>query len=192
MTRFLPKAALAGSALVLSIAAAQAGGDCRGGACYRLVKTPPAFETVSQQVMVRPPQKIARHIPAQFDTVHETVVVQPARTFARHIPPRFAVQAETVMVAPASKRWEVSVDIFGNKTGCWVTVPAQYATVHRKVMVSPGGVVHETVPAVTAQRARTVMVRPASVSYDHVPGVYETRYHQVMTHPGSKHWARAY
>ena len=79
MTRFLPKAAIAGSALVLSLGAAQARGDCHGAACYRLVKTPPAFETVSQQVMVRPPQKIARHIPAEFDTVHETVVVQPAR-----------------------------------------------------------------------------------------------------------------
>ncbi len=189
MRNFLSMAAVAATTVLLSTPAALAGGDCYGSACYRLVKTPPSFATVSEQVMVRPGHKVARHIPAEFDTVSETVVVRPERTVARHIPAVYGTKAETVMVAPASQRWVVRVDAFGNKVGCWETVPAQYSTVHRQVVIREAQVVHETIPAVTAQRARTVMVRPASVAYDHVPAVYETRHRQVMTHPGSKHWA---
>lgn len=192
MTRFIPKMAAAGSALLLSTAFAAAGGDCHGSACYRLVKTPPSFATVSEQVQVRPPMQVARRLPAEFATVHETVVVRPAQVTARHIPAVYGVQHEKVMVSPASRRWQVTVDAHGNKVGCWVDVPAQFALRERTVVIREAQVVHETIPAVTAQRARVVMVRPPAVTYDHVPAVYETRHHQVMTHPGSKSWQRAY
>ncbi|MCO4053583.1 MAG: hypothetical protein HEQ16_05915 [Bosea sp.] len=186
---FASMSLIALGALVLGAASAQAGTPCHGAHCYKLVETPPAFRHVAEEVMVRPPQRVARHVPAQFETVTETVTIRPARTVAHHVPARYAVEAETVMIAPARKVWQVSVNMFGEKVGCWVDVPAQYATRHRHVRVRDARLVHETIPAIHAERSRAVMVRPPTIEYDVVPPVYRTRHRQVMVHPGSKAWA---
>lgn len=188
MSKHLSRIALAGAAILVSAAAAQAGGHCHGSACYRLVKTPPAYETVSEQVMVRPAQRIARHIPAEYGSVAETVVVRPERTVARHIPAVYGTTSEKVMVAPARQEWRVTYDAHGNKVGCWVKVPAQYAVQHRQVVIREAQVAHETIPAVTSVRHRKVVVRPASVTHDVIPAEYSTRHRHVMVHPGSKSW----
>jgi hypothetical protein len=188
---FAASSMFAAAALMLGTTAAMAGGHCQGSACYKLVVTPPAYAQVSEQVLVRPAQRIARHIPAEYGTVSETVTVRPAQTFARHIPAVYGTTAETVLVSPARKVWQVSVDAHGHKVGCWITVPAQYATRHRQVVIREAQVVHETIPAVHAERHRRVLVRPASVAHDVIPAAYETRHRHVMVHPGSKAWAPA-
>ncbi|MGL4439651.1 MAG: hypothetical protein ACRCUE_10275 [Bosea sp. (in: a-proteobacteria)] len=189
MTKFALKLALASGVLMSASVAAVAGGDCRGSACYKLVVTPPAYQTVSEQVMVRPSQRIARHIPAEYGTVSETVTVRHAQTIARHIPAVYGTTAETVMVAPAGKVWQISYDAHGNKVGCWVSTPARYATQHRRVVVREAQTVHHTIPAVHAQRHRQVVVRHAAVEYDTIPAAYQTNHRHVMVHPGSKAWA---
>ena len=189
MSRFVAKSIFAAAAIALGSTAAVAGGQCQGGSCYKLVVTPPAYSHVAEQVLVRPAQRIARHIPAEYGTVSETVTVRPAQTFARRIPAVYGTTAETVMVAPERKVWQVSIDAHGHKVGCWVTVPAQYATRHRQVVIREAQVVHETIPAVHAERHRRVLVRPATVEHEVIPAAYETRHRQVMVHPGSKAWA---
>ena len=194
MSRFVAKSVVAKSifaaaAITLGSTAAMASGNCQGASCYKLVVTPPAYSEVAEQVLVRPAQRIARHIPAEYGTVSETVTVRPAKTFSRHIPAVYGTTAETVMVAPARKVWQISIDAHGQKVGCWVTVPAQYATRHRQVVIREAQVVHETIPAVHAERHRRVLVRPATVAHDVIPAAYETLHRQVMVHPGSKAWA---
>lgn len=194
MSRFVAKSVVAktffaAAAITLGSGAAMAGANCHGGSCYRLVVTPPAYSEVAEQVLVRPPQRLARHIPAEYGTVSETVTVRPAHTFSRHIPAVYGTSAETVMVAPARKVWQISIDANGQKVGCWITVPAQYATRHRQVLIREAQVVHETIPAVHAERHRRVLMRPATVTHDVIPAAYETRHRQVMVHPGSRAWA---
>jgi hypothetical protein len=194
MSRFVAKSVVAktffaAAAITLGSGAAMAGANCQGGSCYRLVVTPPAYSEVAEQVLVRPAQRLARYIPAEYGSVSETVTVRPAQTFSRHIPAVYGTTAETVMVAPARKVWQISIDAHGQKVGCWVTVPAQYATRHRQVVIREAQVVHETIPAVHAERHRRVLVRPATVAHDVIAAAYETRHRQVMVHPGSKAWA---
>ncbi len=55
------------------------------------------------------------------------------------------------MVHPARKVWQVTRDGWGREVGCWVTVPAQYATQHRQVMVSEERVVYDTILPSTAR-----------------------------------------
>jgi hypothetical protein len=182
----LRSAMFAAVVLGASAVTAQAGGGCKN--CYEKVVTPPVYRTVAEQVLVRPAQTVAHATPAQYGTVHETVMVRPAQTVARHIPAVTQTVAETVMVSPARKEWQVTVDAHGRKIGCWVKIPAQYATQHRTVVVRPAGVVHETIPAQYATQARTVMVRPAQVHHQVIPAEYGVRHRTEMVAPASAHW----
>jgi hypothetical protein len=183
MLRTLPLAAVV---LGASIAAANAGGGCK--TCYEKVVAPPVYRTVPETVMVRPAQTVAHTTPAEYGTVHEKVLVRPAQTVARHIPAVMGSVAETVMVSPARKEWQVTVDAHGRKIGCWVKIPAQYATQHRAVVIRPAGVAHDVIPAQYGVQARTVMTRPAQVHHQVIPAEYATRHRTEMVHPGSASW----
>ncbi|RDJ20439.1 hypothetical protein DWF00_04540 [Bosea caraganae] len=185
---------LAGSALaaglLLGAQGAQAA-DCSGAACYKLVKKPALYRTVSKTYLARPAQTQARIVPAEYGYVTENVLVQPAQTIPHHRPATYSSVSEKVMISPPTQRWEVSRDMFGNTVGCWVEVPAQYGYRQRTVEVSPPTVEYETVAAVYVPRQRQVMLRPTQVVRETIPPVYETVQRQVMVSPGASFWEPA-
>jgi hypothetical protein len=185
---------LAGSALAAALLLGAQGAeaaDCYGAACYRLVRTPPVYQTIEKTYLARPAQRQARLIPAQYDYVTEQVLMQPAQTIPHHRPATFSSVSEKVMISPPSRRWDVSRDAFGNVVGCWVDVPAQFGYQQRTVEVSPATVEYETIPAVYVPRQRKVMVRATQVIHETIPPVYKTVQRQVMVSPGSQEWAPA-
>jgi hypothetical protein len=173
-------------ALGATVVSAEAGGGCK--TCYEKVVTPPVYRTSAETVLVRPAQTVAHTTPAEYGTVHDKVMVRPAQTVARHIPAVMGSVAETVMVSPARKEWQVTVDAHGRKIGCWVKIPAQYATQHRTVVVRPAGVVHDVIPAQYGVQARTVMTRPAQVHHQVIPAEYGVRHRTEMVSPGTASW----
>lgn len=179
-------ATLALAAITTGSGAAMAGEAC--GHCYRKVVTPPVYSEVSETVMVRPPHAYFRHIPAEYGTVREKVLLRPEQTVAHRVPAELRQVAETVLVAPASRQWQVSRDAWGREIGCWVKVPARYATEYRTVVVRPASVEYETLPAVYTTRERTVVVRQGTIEKQYVPAVYGTRTREVMVAPASAHW----
>jgi hypothetical protein len=184
-SRFARVAGAAACLAVLSASPALAGQQC-----YRHVVTPAVYGTVVEKVVVAPERVVARRIPAEYGLVSERVVVRPERVVARHIPAEYGVVAESVMVRPAGKVWQVSRDAHGAAVGCWVDVPPVYATRHRKVVVRPASVVHETIPAIVKDVTRKVVVRPASVVHETIPAVYGVRHHKVMVAPATSGWQR--
>lgn len=176
---------VAGATAMMGATGAEAG-DCHH--CYRKVVTPPVYSTVDETVMVRAAQTHYRHVPAVYGTVAETVMVAPERTVAHRVPATYRNVAETVQVSPASKVWQVSRDRHGREIGCWVKVPARFATQYRSVMVQPASVTYETVPAQYATRQRTVLVRQRYVQRELAPAVYATRQRTVMVAPASASW----
>jgi hypothetical protein len=183
MLRTIPLAAIV---LGSSIAAANAGGGCK--TCYEKVVHPPVYRTVPETVMVRPAQTVAHATPAQYGTVHERVLVRPAQTVARHIPAVMGSVAETVMVAPARKEWQMKRDAHGREIGCWVKIPAQYATQHRAVVIRPAQTVHDVIPAEYGTRARTVVTRPAQVHHQVIPAEFATRHRTELVQPATASW----
>lgn len=119
----------------LGASPALAGGGCGGSRCYREDYTPAQYETVQERVLLRAPRTYARVIPAEYGQV-----------------------SETVMVSPGGRTWQVTRDAYGRAVGCWVDVPARYATRHRTVQVSAEQVVPVAVPAVYGTRSHTVQV----------------------------------
>lgn len=200
--RLLSLSALATTALMGLAAPAVAGGcttsscyrapvsSCGGGSCYKLVTAPPVYDTVNESYIVRPERTFSKVIPAQYDTVIEKVVIQPERRIARQIPAQYKTVSEKVLISPATKRWEVSRDAYGQTTGCWVHVPAQYGYQQRTVEVSPASVEYDVVPAVYGERSRRVMVSASRVEHQTIPAEYATRQRQVMVSAGSQYWAK--
>lgn len=126
---------------------ALAGGGCGGSQCYREEYTPAQYETVQERVLLRAPRTYARVIPAEYGSV-----------------------SETVMVSPGGRTWQVTRDAHGRAVGCWVDVPARYATRHRTVQVSAEQVVPVAVPAVYGTRSHTVQVSAPSRGWVPVGG----------------------
>ena len=179
------------AALVLGASAAQAGGGCRGSACYNLVNTPPVYGTIDETYQVRPAQVQRRVVPAEYETVTDTVMIAPERRIPHHRAAVYETVTEKVLISSATRRWEVTRDAYGNTVGCWVDVPARYGYQSRRVEVSPATIDYETVPAVYTQRQRQVMTRPTQVVREEIPAVYETRQRQVMVSAGSQYWSRS-
>ncbi|KQP53588.1 hypothetical protein [Methylobacterium sp. Leaf106] len=132
----LSASALAGALFGASILAtsAQAGG-CGGAECYRHVTTPPVYDTVSERVLVR-----------------------PARTVFRSIPPVYETVSEQVQVSPGGRVWQTRRDAYGETIGCWVEIPPRFAVRHRRILAQPGQTIPETIPAEYASVQRSVLV----------------------------------
>ncbi|AWN36123.1 hypothetical protein [Methylobacterium radiodurans] len=143
-------AALAGAVLIA--APAQAGG-CAGTACYRYVSTPPVFDTVQENVLVRPPRTVYRTTPPVYDTV-----------------------AEKVMVSPGGRVWTTRRGPYGELEGCWVSTPPRFAVRHRQVLVQPAQSIPETIPPEYATVSRRVLVAPARAGWVPSGGGYGPGY----------------
>ena len=146
-----PVARLASFAAVLGglacfSAPAMAGG-CYGSECYRHVSTPPVFDTVQENVLVRPPRTVYRTVPPVYDTV-----------------------SERVMVSPGGRVWQTSRGPYGDLVGCWVTTPPQFAVRSRTVLVRPAQSIPETIPPQYANVSRRVLVAPARSGWVPVGG----------------------
>jgi hypothetical protein len=184
-------AAAASAALLLGATAAQAGGGCRGAACYNLVQTPPVYGTIAETRMVRKEQTRRHVVPARYEYVTEKVMIQPARKIPVQVEGQYYSVSEKVMISPGGKRWEVTTDAYGRTTGCWVYDEPQYGFRQRVVESAPARTEYKIIPAVYTERQRRVMVEPTRVVHETLPAGYETRHRKVLVSPGSQHWQRA-
>ena len=177
-------AALAGAAiLALSSVGTQA------QQCYRRVIDPPQYSTIVEQVLVAPAREAREYLPAVTRQVEQTVVVRPERTVSRLAPAEYALRADTVEVSPAHREWRTR-DEDGEMIGCWVSVPARFAQVMRRVLIAPAHVETQTLPEQTATRTATEVVEPAHFVVHEIPAQYATRQRPALVSPGGAHWAR--
>ncbi len=145
---------------------------------------PAQYEWGERRVLVSPGREVRRTVPATYRSVTETVVISPATTRVERIEPVFDTVTEQQLVRPAHTEWRrtyvgpdgvlppgAQVQPTGEVV-CLVEVPAQYATVQRKVMREPGRTVETPVPAVTQTVTRQVIDQPAHEVVERSPPVY--------------------
>lgn len=149
-------AALVGAALAVSSLPALAGGECRN--CYREVVEPPVYQTSVEPVLVRGPRTGAYVIPARYATVREQVEIEPARQV-----------------------WQVSVDQWGRRVGCWVTLPARTEWRNRRVVSHPAEIVPVAMPTVYGVRQTRVMVAPSRPGWEPVQDISDFRVESVVS-----------
>lgn len=148
---------------------------------YMGTKTIPAtYEFVDTQVLVTPPRTEQVTIPAVYRTVHETVLVAPERQEPFTVPAVWQNYSERVLVRPGYVTWKPGSGVFGRASTaqgellCRVEVPAEYAMVQRRRMVTPERQELRTIAAVTRSETRQEIAVPARVEQREVPAVYRT------------------
>lgn len=143
-------------------------------------EAPARYEMVDTQVLVKEPTTEQVVIPGVYRTFTETVVVSPERVEPVLVPATWQTYSERVMVRPAYATWKPGCDVLGRPAAaagdalCRVEVPAQFAQVQRRRVVTPESVASRTIPAVTRQVTRRELVTPARVEARAVPAQYRT------------------
>ena len=140
---------LAAGALSLSSSLAAAGGYGCTGDCYTPAYVPPTYGAVTEKYVARAPETYALTTPARYATVWDTVQTGGGRS------------------------WSVTRDPYtGRLVGCWITKPATYARVPRRVMVQAPKVVPYAVPAQVGYRSQTYLASPGHKVWAPIPRDY--------------------
>ena len=183
------------------------------GECFARVFVPPAYKTVSEQVLKRSASEKLEIIPAQYEWVNEQVMVKAASERIEVVPAKYGWVEEKVLVKAASNRLEQvpakyewveeqvlekeahvvwkkgrgPIERVDNTTGeimCLVEVPASYKTVKKMVMVAPPGTRNVDLPAEYKTVKKRVVLEPARERTITIPAEYETvRVRKMVTPP---------
>ena len=188
--------AACGGIALLQLAGTDAARAADPHACYRAVHVPAVTRTVHDRVLVSPSRTIQTHVeprvrtqkrrvlvrtgrekrvvhPARERVVKRRVLVSPERTLVRHVAPKYRTVARKTLVRRARTLHKPCVR-HGRHAMCAVHVPAKYALVHDKVLVSPGRTVREHVPARYTTRVHREIVSPRVTEKVHVAPRYRT------------------
>jgi hypothetical protein len=202
--------AVAAAALLapLGPVAAEAGHDCghhRHAECYKAVTSPDLYTTRHKSVMVKPGWWESRTEPAVYGSRQKKVMVQAGQTVWHTQPAQWGVVHEKKVVRPGYDRWVRSGghhrrDLFSlirhphghpghvHDVMCKEHVPAEMATVERKVMVAPEKKVAQHIPARYEWVDEPYLIRPAkTVRVYHAP-VYDTVHERVLVQKGTTTW----
>jgi hypothetical protein len=155
---------------------------------------PAVYDWAERQVLVEPAHTERHVIPATYRSITETEVVTPATVRVERIDPIFDIVPEQVMTRPAHTEWRrtfvgpdgvMPADARVEATGevvCLIEIPAEYATVPRRVLREPGHTIETPVPAVTRTVTRQVIDQAEQVTETEIPAVYRTeRYQRLVT-----------
>jgi hypothetical protein len=132
---------------------------------------PAEFETVTEQVLVKPATTRLVPVPAEYkmenervevspavyETITKTVLIKPATTRAIEIPAEYQTVTKQIVKTPAQTRT--------------IEIPAEYKSVSKQVETSPG--VFETI-------TESVLVKEAYTRIETIPAEYETVTEQVL------------
>lgn len=174
--------------------------DPQPGECYARVFVPPKTRQVAKRVLseeggdelvVRPAEyrwtmrtieveaesERMELIPARFEMQNRTIVIEPAREEVKVIPAEYKTVEERVVVREAYQTWRRGdglIQDFDRATGevlGFVTVPAEYEVMKRRVLERPATVERRQIPAKTETVKVRVMVEPPRVRRIKVPAV---------------------
>lgn len=173
------------------------------GECFARVFVPPAYETVSREMLKQESSERIEIIPAKYSTVteevmiedaserleiipakyammNEKVLVKPATSHLVEVPARYAKTSEKVLVAPAHQVWKKGngpiqrVDQATGEIMCLVDIPAEYRTVTKTVLQSPATTKTASEPAVYKTIQKRVMSQPPKTNMVKIPAKYKT------------------
>ena len=161
---------------------------------------PAVYGVEQKQIVVREARTEFITIPATYRTVTETIVIRPESTRSEFIPGTYETVTEQVLVREAHTEWRPGrAGGPGGKYGyehpqaikvlptgdvlCLIEVPAEYRSVTRQVLKTPGHTVEMTIPAETKVITRQVIDQEAHVEKRVIPAEYSTVTVRVITTP---------
>lgn len=170
--------------------------DAMQGECFARVFVPPAYRTVTENVLIEASHDRIEAVPAKYEMVEERILVKEASSKIETIPAKYDWAEEKVMVSQAHTTWKKGrglIEKVDNTTGeimCLVEVPAEYKTVKKRVMVQPQTTRVIEIPA----EYQTVKVRklfsPAREEVIKVPAKYQAIERTEQVSDGKMEWRK--
>ena len=187
--------------------------DAKAGECYSKVIVPAVFETVTEEVMVKPETSTVEIIPATYDVQEKEVLVKEASTKLVAVPATYRTVTEEVEVAPARTEWVTNLGRRGipaspallaaAKTSgvdlsaaqpeqCFTEhyLPAKFVTNEKEVLVKEEAEEIAITDAQFEQAEETVMVKASAKNKVLVKAEYEVIEEQVMIEPAKAVWKK--
>lgn len=187
--------------------------DAKPGECYSKVIVPAVFETVSEEVLVKPETSTVEIVPAVFDIQEKEVLVKEAYTRLKAVPAKYRTETEEVEVSPARSEWVTRLDRRGipaspallaaavtngvdlesaKPSQCFSEyyVPAKFETTEKEVLVKEEAEQISIADAQYEQTEETVMVKASSKDKVLVEAEYEVVEEQVMVEPAKAVWKK--
>lgn len=162
----------------------------RATSCYQKVARPATYTTMARQVMLKPGWWELRTLPAEYRQEHYRTLVQAERTSFEATSAVYETVAATAVVRRGYSTWVRKTGHGYREVMCKVEVPAEIATLYKKVLVSHGSRVARRQPAVYATATRSVLVRGGRKSRVYHPPVHGVVSERVLVSPGSYGWRR--
>lgn len=148
-------------------------------ASTELVVTPARYEWVDEEVKIEEEAEIIEVTPARFEIEKREVVIEPERREVSVEPAEYEIVSEPVQVRAAYSTWRrcdanERLEDDASQVMCFVTVPAEYRTVERRVVSKPAQLVTRIIPAKTVQIDVKVMVERPRRRIRRIPAVTRT------------------
>lgn len=177
--------------------------NAKPGECYARVWVEPAYQTVTERVLLKPETERFEIVPARYETVSESVLLKEASTELEVVPAVYEWVEESVLVKPESKKlvevpavyetvtervlvkpattvWKKGqgpiqkIDEATGEIMCLVEVPAEYKTVTKQVLKTPATTREVVVPAEYSTVRKRVMKTPPTTREIAIPAEYNT------------------
>ena len=187
--------------------------DAKPGECYSKVIVPAVFETVSEEVLVKPETNTVEIIPASFDVQEKEVLVKEAYTKLVAVPAVYRTETEEVEVSPERNEWVTRLDRRGipaspallaaaktngvdldvaQPSQCFSEyyIPAKFETTEKEVLVKEEAEQITVAEAQYEQTEETVMVKASTQDKVLTEAEYEVIEEQVMIEPAKAVWKK--
>ena len=181
--------AIAGMTVLGTISETAAGG--RAIECYEPVNRPAVYDTVYEDVLVRPSGQLVDYDPPIYGTRERVVQTVPAQVGYEIVPAITRTVYHTVKIDDGGYAWEWRV-IHGRRVLCKVWRKARYGRVAGTVVIQPERTRRVVIPAEYDSIAEEVLVRPEQRRVIDVPPSYQTVARRVVVREGSTGWRRVH
>jgi len=144
------------------------------GKCYAKCFVPDKYETVTEQVMLKPPSSETTVIPAQFEMGTGNYAAKEGWVRLVAEPAEFETVTDTILIAPPGRR----------------VAPAAYDSVQETILVKPATKYYQTTEAQFELVQEPVEVEPAYVVLEVLPEQYVSVPERIEIRPAGTKWIR--
>lgn len=173
--------------------------DAQPGKCYAKCIMPDQFETVTEQVAVRPAGKRNFVTAAEFETRVDSYDLKEGYQRIIHIPAEYEQITEDIQVKEPGKKfiitqavYETTNEMLPNKPASkrLVAIPAEYETVQKQVQIKPAIVKMVEVPPVYETVEETYVVEEGYIRYEVAEPTFETVTERIEIRPATTKWIK--
>lgn len=148
--------------------------NAQAGKCYAKCYVPDKYETVTEQIMIRPESEETSVVQPVFETITGQYVSKESYVRLVPVPAVFDIVEEKILISPPGRK----------------TNPAAYKSVQEDVLIKPATRSYSVTEAVFETVEEPVEVEPAYMLLEVLPQRYEPVTENVEVRPASTKWIR--